>query len=440
MRLTSTKGAVAVATAALTISTMWSGSASAVQTGAAATAWIGSDQLPALQARVNEDGNTLAGTDIDASSGTVHVYAVGSAGTAVAIEAVRSLNQRVTASAGTGHLIVQVVSVARSSNQLKAQMARVVTAQPWAGGAQGLLSQWYVSPRDNALVIGLTDPTPALRLLARRTFGPSVIVVQRDRSQAMVKRSIATGARTQQYRGPLVSATTTAPNRLNDSAPFYGGDRIIYTSALPNGYTNIEQCTASFVFNQPGFGRVMSTAGHCGPNGRAWQQGWFDKPNSRIYENGLMGTDYNTQFGNNRPDGELLKGGSYAPRVYTSSSGNSPQSSTPRLPSVGEGLCTDGSFTGQNCYAKVHATNACLNLADNGTVYYVCNQLLLQSTNGSVIVQPGDSGGPVYTHNGTQPQLVAEGIISGGTSSGQYANATQVTSFDATFGVSPVAG
>ncbi len=96
--------------------------------------------------------------------------------------------------------------------------------------------------------------------------------------------------------------------------------------------------------------------------------------------------------------------------------------------SKGQDICSDGSFTGENCNGIVTETNACLELndAEDGIVR-VCDQALTRSEKGR-IVQHGDSGGPVYNRNvleGDPHTVVALGIISGGSENGLHMNFTQ---------------
>lgn len=65
------------------------------------------------------------------------------------------------------------------------------------------------------------------------------------------------------------------------------------------------------------------------------------------------------------------------------------------------------------------AINACLDLNDNGTIVHVCNQAMADATGPNyLIVQHGDSGGPVYKLAGNPNYALAAGIVSGGSSDG----------------------
>lgn len=104
---------------------------------------------------------------------------------------------------------------------------------------------------------------------------------------------------------------------------------------------------------------------------------------------------------------------------------------------VGQELCSDGSFTDEACSVRISAINACLDLSDeDGNLTHVCNQALGDAIGSGIIVQHGDSGGPVYDLSADPNVVLACGIISGGdTTTGLHMNFTQYTSFESKFGV-----
>jgi hypothetical protein len=68
--------------------------------------------------------------------------------------------------------------------------------------------------------------------------------------------------------------------------------------------------------------------------------------------------------------------------------------------------CTGGYSTGQNCSAVVEAIDVCVDVGDGatGATEDVCDLDEAYSSNDTPIIQPGDSGGPVYTSNSTDPR------------------------------------
>ena len=60
----------------------------------------------------------------------------------------------------------------------------------------------------------------------------------------------------------------------------------------------------------------------------------------------------------------------------------------------------------------MEASNVCANINDNGTIVTVCNLTSGHSSDGSRLVQHGDSGGPVYVK--VTRDVGRSGIISAG--------------------------
>ena len=150
------------------------------------------------------------------------------------------------------------------------------------------------------------------------------------------------------------------------------------------------------------------------------------------------------EWGNNRLDGEVLTGGSYrSGSVWTGPNNGALKygiSGEKTTLAVGQEVCSDGSVNGENCAAKINAVNSCVNLNDDGTIVKVCNQAQAQATGTSGIVQPGDSGGPMYDLASVNDYVLAAGLISGGNDAGSAMNFTQINYFDSKFGVVVVAG
>ncbi|WP_433367826.1 hypothetical protein ACQPZX_40380 [Actinoplanes sp. CA-142083] len=156
-----------------------------------------------------------------------------------------------------------------------------------------------------------------------------------------------------------------------------------------------------------------------------------------------MGTETSVQFGNNRMDAAIMAGGSYwNGAVYGGTvDGSAWGIGGQQAVAVGNSICADGSVTKENCSAKISAINACLNMYDGATNTTVktCNQAVADSTSG-VIVQGGDSGGPVLRHTSTLDQVAGVGSIVGGSDNGLHMSFTQIQNFSSTFGVTVVTG
>ncbi|WP_412734350.1 S1 family peptidase [Krasilnikovia sp. MM14-A1259] len=402
---------------------------------------VSADDLTALNRIVTSAPHRFAGVAVDEAARTVDVFVP----SGEQARAGTDLSTLPTLAPAAPRLTVRLVPVPRSQAELDTVFGQISARQPWASAARGRISAWYVNPRSNKVTVGLSEITDAMRAAARATFGDAVELTRMEQHHSMAGQAVVRTGRLRAHsvaalRSAPEPAAAAAPTRLLDSRPYYGGDRIIRTQANPDGTTSIWWCTGSFTVLS-GSTRLMSTAGHCGPAGTAWQQGYFETGTQTIYVTGPMGTVRAVQWGNNRMDAETLDGGSYWPgAVYggqldTTAWGLDGQQAA----AVGSTVCSDGSVTRESCAGRISAINACLNLNDNGTTVRVCNQALADSTT-DVIVQHGDSGGPVLRHPGDPNRAVGLGIISGGSSNGLHLNFTQIQDFSSTFGATVASG
>ncbi|MEV8068747.1 hypothetical protein AB0P32_21870 [Streptomyces sp. NPDC085995] len=168
----------------------------------------------------------------------------------------------------------------------------------------------------------------------------------------------------------------------------------------------------------------------------SWRQGYYDDSTQTIHYTGTMGSAYARIWGNGKSDAELLDdtGNAYGfwPQVYTTSTALEDVGSVSPV-SVGQKICADGSFTLQSCYGMVRATNVCENVNDDGTIVKVCNLDVADGVGGT-LVQPGDSGGPVYTSGNPHHPL---GIISAGSADGLTLDFADMGSVDITLNAYP---
>lgn len=341
---------------------------------------------------------------------------------------------------------VPAVAHAAPASSTSAAVTHFQTAVPDAArktGADGRLSQWY--QKDGVTYIGLTSVhsddlskltsalgstkvkiftqspfTTADKLTPVSKFPPVVYVATTP------KGTTATGIRPQTlspgYVPPFI-----------DSTPYYGGDRIVSVQVI-GGVNYVVQCTTTGQY--PG-GEM--TAGHCGPSGTNWLQGYYDTTTGSIYNTGPMGTGSNVHWSNNDIDGQILTGGSYYPAVWeaTSSTDYSAYLVAGGYQSQSS-VCTDGSFTGYTCGAMVTVVDLCANITqDDGTVIHVCGLVEAQNTT-KTIVQSGDSGGPVLTMDSTGKALI-DGTISAQSDNGHTVLYTDVNQQRTVFG-GPVRG
>ncbi|MFE0590110.1 alpha-lytic protease prodomain-containing protein [Micromonospora echinospora] len=403
-------------------------------------------QLAAVRDLADRNPDRYAGVVLDADAATVRLFVRGS-DRVEATKTLRSLAAAPTGSADSS-LRLHLVPVRHSMRDLSATMNQVPERQPFASVAGKNLSAWYVDPAQNKVVIGMTQVTPEARSAAAQTFGATVDLVVMPRHRTMVRRDRIDGdklevraaprAAAERRSGPRAATVAAAPTRLLDAQPYYGGSRIVRTYT-EGGSTYVAQCTAAFTVTTTSTLR-MSTAGHCGATGTAWQQGYLG--GNTLYTTGSMGSMASVQWGDGRMDAAVLSGGSYWPgavyggQVDTTAWGVTGQ----RAGTIGEVVCSDGSVTREVCGAKIHAVNACLDLNDDGTIVRVCNQTLANAIpEVGVIVQPGDSGGPVHAHVDAN-RVQGIGIISGGSPNGRQLNYTQIQNFSTTFNSYVAAG
>jgi hypothetical protein len=189
--------------------------------------------------------------------------------------------------------------------------------------------------------------------------------------------------------------------RFNDSAPWYGGNRIRVGS---NG------CTTGFAATSAG-SPAMLTAAHCGGVGTTFNHGPGAADGYTV-----MGTSV---YSNLDTDIGAIKVSSTSSYINV---GADPQWPTQMLvaswasPVVGEWLCASGSFTGERCNLKVVDKNQsrCRAWSSQGWCAGWVNGLsdvinMLGPSNMSV--GTGDSGGPVYLRSGLT--AIAKGLVSG---------------------------
>jgi hypothetical protein len=256
--------------------------------------------------------------------------------------------------------------------ELESVRTQIDVSEPWATLAGPDPIEWYVDVEHNVVAVGVVRITPELTAAAVRTFGPLVA---------------------------LFATTHTAPyfsSRQDDFEPWVAGSRI--SSPNTNG------CTTGYVIrnvftNQTG----LVTAGHCARLG------------DTVFNNGdPIGTVLYRTYTNNGPDFAMIGGQTYEPWAYTgpwnSQTGEAIRGAHQAI--IGDLLCFDGSYTGENCSARVDAQNLCLRL---NTGITTCGLNRAKSTNNTRLGQNGDSGGPVYGINGG---IKMSGIIITGSSDG----------------------
>ncbi|MEU4213995.1 hypothetical protein [Actinoplanes sp. NPDC026623] len=308
-------------------------------------------------------------------------------------------------------------------------MTEAEPAVPAAAKAAGLgdkLALWYVE--NGKVKVGVTDASGGVVTELRARLGTDAEIFQHAPIESATRLTpapadvrIVTGAAPQRA-GKAVAAATTA-TRLLDSVPYAGGDRITSIQTI-SGTQYVVQCTVSVKVLPDSGGDAMLSAGHCGPTGTVWYQGYYDS--GTVYNTGILGSTTTMQWGNGRLDGELIQGSQYGyfPYAYTTLTGLESVTGI-AVTGTGSKVCTDGSFTGYKCGATITKYNVCANITEGTTVYSVCHLDIAGAS--SQIVQPGDSGGPVFYPNSTTDVALA------GTISAQSNNGREVLFSDAAY-------
>jgi hypothetical protein len=372
-------GAAAAATAVALVAGAALAATPAAQAAAVEPATVAVSQIQNLNTTVRADPGSYAGLWIDDKTNTVYVSTTKAS---VSTATVAAMEPRALTSAPAMKLAV--VHAKYDFAQLQGFAAKVHNnkrLQNAAKASHALLSEWYPDPLTDKLVIGFTKVTAAERAAVSAQFGVTARVIT-----APVFTS-AVGKPGQAATSP---ATIHPNSRTADTYPWYGGDRI----DGPDGF-----CTSGFDWD----GNSMTTAGHCG--------------NATFTNNGAeVGKTYTIQWGNGRIDLQRLTGSTYLPYIWAGSGGNVPEPvSGSGGVAIGGKYCTGGSVTLQNCSAVVTAIDICATIGTtNQPLTDVCYLDQASSSNSTKIVQPGDSGGPVYTYNSASAPYATGSVVAAG--------------------------
>lgn len=377
-------------------------------------------EFPVLQSYVIGHPDQFGGAYVDGRSHTVYVDVAGAdpsatGGLAVKLAAASRGTEHAAASVRGQAYSIAVRMVRYSQRQLDATKAEIATLQPWAAQAGPFLAAWGSDAATDTVSVGLTKLTPELEAAARTAFGDRVTLVQKQRPESAISETtlrpgyrvvhVARRALPKTRSLALAAGVAPQPSRLLDESPYYGGDRI-YRLVVGSTTTTIIQCTTGFAWSTP----AMSTAGHCGPAGTVWTQGYYDPGSNTLYNAGYIGTAFSVQWGQSRPDIELMNNAAdpsaslWYPFVYTNLQTSALVGGYATLiPMLGQPVCVDGSFTGENCAGVVTAPNQSVIInTDQGpvTVTFADEANTTVTGNGSRLCQAGDSGGSVYSTKG----------------------------------------
>jgi hypothetical protein len=375
---------------------------------AKADVMVGPAAVAQVAALVRRQSDLFSGVTLDVGRSALTVYEAAGVGRQARADGMlrEALSQGPTKQGG---LRIVVQSRQRSMAELESVQASLPLREPFASAVRDALSTWYVDPATNTVRVGVLAVTPRIRRAAAETYGSAVTLETRSRYTFAKKVIQLPDDGIRRAGAPVPAAIAPSPSRLLDSQPYLGGDQI---GVLANNLLTL--CTAAF----PNVARTrMLTAGHCFPANAVVQQGYYESSVNAFITTGIVGRVDWRQWGNNRIDAETVnsqaQGTPLASFMYTSLQGIKPIGAQV-VPLVGARVCADGSFTGENCTGVVDSINVCANIIDGTTTFRVCGLDVAHSSNGSRLVQHGDSGGAVYSYDPTHSNVQPEGLISAG--------------------------
>ena len=357
---------------------MGAAAAATVTPSAQPTSSVSRVQVQLINDIVETNPNDLAGLGIDPEHGTATVFVVAArqwlASTSATVSAILAEADK-PAPDGVKNWTLAFAAATHSLAELRQAKDNATVREPWATASRPYLAQWYVDAMSNSVVLGVTEVNSTLTAAAQQTFG-----------------NIAR----------LIVAARPAPtDRNTDYSPWTAGD-VVTTAG--------RGCTSGFsAYDTVSLAHGELGAGHCsGAVGDLVQQSaaTMGHVSYRILD-GAGSIDF--AFVNSSGDGS-----NSGPTVFTSLSAlTSVSSSLTSGGILGYAVCTSGSVTLENCSATVRLEDVCITYVDTGQ--QVCHMDMAESTNGSSVVNHGDSGGPVY-HKNPGGDVQAVGVINACTS------------------------
>ena len=320
--------------------------------------------VSALQSIVDEDPDRFAGLSILDGYTRVRVNYVGDAPASpefvASVEAVRSSG-----------IPVEMTARSRSFRELQDAADRIAKSATFGTDAAKVAS-WGVDTEQNAVLVGVEEPSAELLESAAKEFGDSVIVFQRKRGVAMDSRNA-------------------------DQSPFDGGARI------SGGGGN---CTAGFsVVEYDLSASYMMTAGHCAGSGATG--GTFTAASATPFVGTVTANGYA-----NAMDALIIGGTSYTRSIFSGSTSTTTKYRVYGATNAtnGQSLYLDGSTSGRTV-GTVSRGPECMNLLFNGVYVTGCSTYTMTGAS----CAGGDSGAPVWKPvSGTTNFVMAVGIFRGG--------------------------
>jgi hypothetical protein len=194
-------------------------------------------------------------------------------------------------------------------------------------------------------------------------------------------------------------------SRESDVAPYWGGGEMA---------SNTNLCSTGFAVADPTGTRFILSASHCSPS---QSDNWLTGDGGATTGGLLIGSVVKW---NPVHDSMLIGPTSSDPRIYTDGSlaEERPQSSLPvhgaTATQEGDGLCTSGAFSGEQCNINAIRTGITVQIVDDtGATFCFCQNMVQADQLGHAdATGNGDSGGPVISF-GTDGSAIARGTITG---------------------------
>jgi len=280
-----------------------------------------------------------------------------------------------TVRVGAGESLQALTSLALSGLSLEAQ--QYIRLEPTAVSASELQAAWLDVQAEGSKVLTdagayWMDVDPEL---AKVVVGVDKAMVSEE--QVKLLERLAPGL----VQVLMEEAGGRSERSVADSAPHWGGS-IIAPDYSPNAY-----CTAGFtVIRNSNDNRASVTAGHCGtPGGDGGD--FYSGP----YFYGTKGGTYNYP----EYDQARLQASSYSYYIRTNGGDDGQGSRQVRGatdPVIGDPVCQAGVTSYAECGIEIGSLTA--KFCDNAG----CTTFLASGrrANDTVVVRPGDSGGPVY--------------------------------------------
>ena len=234
-------------------------------------------------------------------------------------------------------------------------------------------------------VFGVRVPADGSGLVAQSRVAQSKTAVAGLRKAALPDSGVA--IRSERAVAPVTTA------RNNDTSPFYGGGVI----GNPGG----GRCSTGFAVSN-GSQQFILTAGHCGYPGGTFTNG----DGSRVLGQGAAeNVGHDILLIRTAAAGRIFDGGGLKAFETRAQFTKAVSGWAPTFPN--EWICQSGMMSGAVCNIQ-NTSNFSYSYANGSEVY---SDLVLAGSATGIAVRGGDSGGPVFTLDGSR--VTAKGTVSG---------------------------